>query len=152
MNSSRLRNQMGPQEMHWGWVVNCAFHQSFRLVAKAAMLSASCLAIAVASATPSRAQTTAQVPGASTLPPVQVDEPRRKPARRARNEPSQRAATAARQPAAQPAPQPPPPTPVNNPASTYDARTGTVGVYTNSTAVATKTNTPLVNIPQSITV
>ena len=33
-----------------------------------------------------------------------------------------------------------------------DARTGTVGVYSNSTSVATKTNTPLVNIPQSVTV
>jgi catecholate siderophore receptor len=34
----------------------------------------------------------------------------------------------------------------------YDARTGTVGYYSNSTSVATKTNTPLVNIPQSISV
>ena len=33
-----------------------------------------------------------------------------------------------------------------------DARTGTVGYYTNSTPVATKTNTPIVNIPQSLTV
>ena len=37
-------------------------------------------------------------------------------------------------------------------AESQDARTGTVGVYANSTSVATKTNTPLVNIPQSITV
>ena len=35
---------------------------------------------------------------------------------------------------------------------TQDARTGTVGVYANSTSVATKVNTPLVNIPQSVTV
>src|SRR5215813_13595551 len=49
-------------------------------------------------------------------------------------------------------PQAPPPTPVSNPANTQDARTGTVGVYSNSTAVATKTNTPLVNIPQSVNV
>ena len=33
-----------------------------------------------------------------------------------------------------------------------NAKTGTVGVYANSTPVATKTNTPLVNIPQSVTV
>jgi catecholate siderophore receptor len=33
-----------------------------------------------------------------------------------------------------------------------DARTGTVGVYSNSTSVATKTNTPLVDIPQSLSV
>jgi len=37
-------------------------------------------------------------------------------------------------------------------AESQDARTGTVGVYANSTSIATKTNTPLVNIPQSITV
>src|SRR5262249_46278162 len=37
-------------------------------------------------------------------------------------------------------------------AMSQDARTGTVGYYTNSTAVATKTNTPLVNIPQSLSV
>ncbi|HEY7244370.1 MAG TPA: TonB-dependent siderophore receptor [Xanthobacteraceae bacterium] len=35
---------------------------------------------------------------------------------------------------------------------TQDARTGTVGVYANSTSAATKINTPLVNIPQSLTV
>jgi catecholate siderophore receptor len=35
---------------------------------------------------------------------------------------------------------------------TQDARTGTVGVYSNSTSIATKTNTPLVNIPQSVSV
>jgi catecholate siderophore receptor len=35
---------------------------------------------------------------------------------------------------------------------TQDARTGTVGVYANSTSVATKTNTPLVNVPQSLSV
>ena len=33
-----------------------------------------------------------------------------------------------------------------------DARTGTVGAIANSTSVATRTNTPLVNIPQSINV
>ena len=37
-------------------------------------------------------------------------------------------------------------------AESQDARTGTVGVYANSTSIATKTNTPLVNIPQSVTV
>jgi catecholate siderophore receptor len=35
---------------------------------------------------------------------------------------------------------------------TQDARTGTVGIYANSTPVATKINTPLVNIPQSLSV
>ena len=36
--------------------------------------------------------------------------------------------------------------------ATYDTRTGTVGYYTNSTSVGTKTNTPLLDIPQSISV
>ncbi|MDF2114963.1 TonB-dependent siderophore receptor [Roseiarcaceae bacterium H3SJ34-1] len=40
-----------------------------------------------------------------------------------------------------------PPTPQGQ-----DAQTGTVGVYTNSTATATKTNTPILNIPQSLNV
>jgi len=35
---------------------------------------------------------------------------------------------------------------------TQEARTGTVGIYANSTSVATKSNTPLVNIPQSVSV
>ena len=35
---------------------------------------------------------------------------------------------------------------------TQDARTGTVGVFANSTSAATKINTPLVNIPQSVSV
>ena len=33
-----------------------------------------------------------------------------------------------------------------------DARTGTIGIYANSTSVATKTNTPLIDIPQSLSV
>src|ERR1700730_19287140 len=60
-------------------------------------------------------------------------------------------------------PQPPPPQPGTAdpsaaiqaawPASgTQDARTGTVGIYSNSTAVATKINTPLIDIPQSLSV
>src|SRR5215468_4313992 len=144
-------DQIAQQKMH-GWVMGAAHRSSLRLVANAALLSTSVVAIAVASATPSRAQSPSPTPGASQLPAVQVDEPQRKPPRRARSEPNTRTEATARRPAEQRAPQPPPPTPVSNPANTYDARTGTVGVYTNSTAVATKTNTPLVNIPQSINV
>ena len=43
-----------------------------------------------------------------------------------------------------------PPAPSFGP--TQEARTGTVGVYSDSTSTATKTNTRLVNIPQSVTV
>jgi catecholate siderophore receptor len=68
-----------------------------------------------------------------TLPEIQVRSKRRRTTR-----PAQSVAPA---PAA-------PPVPVD----TQDARTGTVGVYANSTSIATKTNTPLINIPQSISV
>ena len=37
-------------------------------------------------------------------------------------------------------------------ANTQEGATGTFGVYSNSTSVATKTNTPLINIPQSVDV
>jgi len=115
-------------------------------------MSASCFAIAVASATHLRAQGAPQAQsGATQLPTLQVDEPNRKP-RRARNEPGRRDAAAAQRRSAARTTQPAPPSPVSNPANTHDARTGTVGVYANSTPVATKTNTPLVNIPQSVTV
>jgi catecholate siderophore receptor len=50
------------------------------------------------------------------------------------------------------APAPPAASPPPTPPDTQDTRTGTVGVYANSTSVATKTNTPLLNIPQSVTV
>jgi catecholate siderophore receptor len=93
-------------------------------------------AFAQNAATPTSSQST-------RLPQVTVTTAKRKPPKR----------TAARRPA--PVPEAAPaaaPAPVSNPANTQDARTGTVGVYANSTAVATKTNTPLVNIPQSVSV
>src|SRR5580765_402439 len=125
-----------------------------RAIAKAALLSVSYLAIDIASDGFSHAQTTQQSPATqsapSQLPPVQIDEPTRKQ-KRQRSQPSNRAgATAARRTTT------PQPTPVAASsvwaASTYNARTGTVGIYTNSTSVATKVNTPLLNIPQSLSV
>src|SRR4051794_30004084 len=123
---------------------------SHHRITAAALLSVSYLALAVAFPLKAHAQTTA--PGASQLPPVQIDEPDRKPRRkqaeqRSRtNTPATRARRNARRPPAQPAPAAP------AAADTHDTRTGTVGVYANSTSVATKTNTPLINIPQSVSV
>jgi catecholate siderophore receptor len=77
-------------------------------------------------------------PGATALPPVSVEANKKKP-RRAAAPSRERAPAVAQQPAAKPA-------------DTHDARTGTVGYYANSTPVATKSNTPLINIPQSIDV
>lgn len=79
------------------------------------------------------------------MPPVTVTAPRRRPQPK-RAQSTRRVA---------PAPVVPTPQPQQAPAApvdTQDARTGTFGVYTNSTSVATKTNTPLINIPQSVNV
>lgn len=76
-------------------------------------------------------------PSATPLPTVNVGAPKPRLRRT-------RAAGAARAPAPAPAPA--------KPADTFEARTGTVGYYSNSTSVATKTNTPLINIPQSVNV
>jgi catecholate siderophore receptor len=78
--------------------------------------------------------------GEVKLPPVEVDAPARR----------RRAPTA--QPSRPAASRLPPPEAPPAPVDTQEARTGTVGVYSNSTSVATKVNTPLVNIPQSISV
>jgi catecholate siderophore receptor len=133
-------------------------NQRLEAVAKATLMSVSYVALAVASPTEMRAQATAQAPaaqpGASQLPAVTIDEPKRKP-RRTQGESSKRTDTAAvrrRQTPRTPPPQPPAATAAWPSANTQDARTGTVGIYTNSTSVATKSNTPLVNIPQSLTV
>src|SRR6478752_7202777 len=74
-------------------------------------------------------------PGVTNLPPVSVDisKPKKRPKRVPRTAPR----------VAAPVPRPPSAPPVE----TQATRTGTVGVYSNSTSVATKTNTPLVNIP-----
>jgi catecholate siderophore receptor len=78
-------------------------------------------------------------PGATALPPVSVDANKKKPRRAVRAAPTRGAPVVAQQPQAKPA-------------DTHDARTGTVGYYANSTSVATKSNTPLINIPQTVNV
>jgi catecholate siderophore receptor len=84
------------------------------------------------------------------LPPINVtapDAPRRAtsaPAHHAASGAPRRVSRAAHEVPAAPAPKPF--------AVPQDARTGTVGYYANSTSVATKTNTPLLDVPQSVTV
>ncbi len=94
------------------------------------------------------AQQTAQA--SPTLPPVTVTAPEQK--RRASTLPATRADNGSRKRRSQVARRPEPTTAPKAFAQTQDARTGTVGIYANSTSVATKTNTPLVNIPQSLSV
>src|SRR6516164_6656530 len=91
------------------------------------------------------------------LPAVTVEAPRRRPASSPAVQTAQVRTTLPSPP--QPtAPQPSTADPSAAiqaawPASgTQDARTGTVGVYANSTAAATKINTPLIDIPQSLSV
>jgi catecholate siderophore receptor len=124
--------------------------RSLRLIAKAVLLSVSSATLATAA----HAQTAAAAQRPQTgsqLPAIQITAPEAK--RRANSAPAQRAdrgalrrrSAAARRPEPQAAPRAAFAVP-------QDARTGTAGVYANSTSVATKTNTPLLNIPQSLTV
>jgi catecholate siderophore receptor len=93
-----------------------------------------------------------QQPNSTPLPQVTIDAPRPRPHATSTVRTSQLGVT--------PPSAPPPSTQDPNAAvqaawpvsGTQDARTGTVGVYANSTSVATKINTPLVNIPQSLSV
>ncbi|MBV8838448.1 MAG: TonB-dependent receptor plug domain-containing protein, partial [Alphaproteobacteria bacterium] len=116
--------------------------------------SITALALAVAIPGDGRAQTSPAPADPSVLPPVQIDapaeKPRRKPAQATNRGPRSAARTAQRNP--QPAATPAPTLASTTRAQTQDTATGTAGVYANSTAVATKVNTPVINIPQSVSV
>jgi catecholate siderophore receptor len=84
----------------------------------------------------------------STLPPVTVTSPDQRPRKLRTATPAPRAARSNRSALpARPAIEKKPPS-VNN----QDARTGQVGYITHSVSSATKTNTALLNVPQSVTV
>jgi catecholate siderophore receptor len=121
------------------------------LLRSAALLSVSYAALACTTAHAQTAGATQQAQAGSQLPPISVTAPEAK--RRASSAATQRAdrggARRRTQAARRPEPQAAPKAAF---AESQDARTGTVGVYANSTSVATKTNTPLLNIPQSLTV
>jgi catecholate siderophore receptor len=93
----------------------------------------------------------AQAKPDSQLPPINVTAPEAKrrsgqaPSRQADRGGPRRVTQAARKPEPVPAAAKPFSVP-------QDVRNGTVGYYTDSTGVATKTNTPLINVPQSVTV
>jgi catecholate siderophore receptor len=99
-------------------------------------------------ATTASAQTPSQ-PVQSNLPPVTVGAPesKRRPAPTVSTTTSGRRTRATRTARRPESPAQPKPF-----EETQDARTGTVGYYVNSTSVATKTNTPIINIPQSLSV
>jgi catecholate siderophore receptor len=121
---------------------------------KAALFSVSYVALGAAACVPAvHAQTAGPVrpQATSQLPQIEITAP--EPKRRANPAPVQRADRAAAQrrssQVARQTEQAPAPKPF---AVSQDARTGTVGYYADSTSVATKTNTPLINIPQSAAV
>ncbi|RTL49797.1 MAG: TonB-dependent siderophore receptor [Bradyrhizobiaceae bacterium] len=88
--------------------------------------------------------------GANTLPPVVVSPAESKPRKKPRA--SREADTRARRAAQAPARTLVSPLEAAWAGSSQTQRTGTVGYYQNSTSVATKTNTPLLDIPQSVSV
>src|SRR5262245_46441592 len=108
-------------------------------------------------AAPSPATPAQQRPNAAPLPQVTVEPPRRRPPTTSTVQTAQVSAPqpSAAQPSAPQASTADPSAAIQAawPASgTQDARTGTVGIYANSTAVATKINTPIIDIPQSLSV
>jgi catecholate siderophore receptor len=123
---------------------------SMALGLRAALFSVSYAVLGVLAVTEARAQTAPrQGQDDAPLPPIQITEPTK---RRAASAPAQRAGRAGQRRRAQAARNPAPQVAPKAFGVSQDARTGTVGVYANSTSAGTKTNTPLVNIPQSITV
>src|SRR3984957_20108245 len=129
--------------------------RTIRRISKAALFSVRVAALGgLACTTTAPAQTVGTAPtspAGSQLPPIEITSPEVK--RRANSAPAQRADRGAQkrrtQAARRPEPQAAPKAAFG---ISQDARTGTVGVYANSTSVATKTNTPLVDIPQSLSV
>jgi catecholate siderophore receptor len=115
-----------------------------------ALLTVSYLALGFAVGTTAALAQSASGPGAASLPPVTVTAPEVQ--RRANSAPAKRTSNAARSSRPQAARRQEPAAAPKPFAVSQDVRTGTVGVYANSTSVATKTNTPLINIPQSLSV
>src|SRR5690348_2495200 len=109
------------------------------------------VASSLTSATPANAQAVAAQTPNSELPPVDVQAPAES-WRVARSAPSKRADRGSQKPRPQAARQTEPAPPPKEMMQPYDVRTGTVGYYTNSTSVVTRTNTAIVNIPQSMSV
>ena len=121
-------------------------------VAKLALLTASYLALDLSIGTSAaQAQSAQAQSGGSSLPPVTITAPEAR--RRSNSSSASRTNSAVRTRRTQTARRPEtPPTEPKPFAQSQDVRTGTVGYFANSTSVATKSNTPIVNIPQSVSV
>lgn len=113
------------------------------------LCAGSVIAILAAGIAQAAAQATAEAKPNSALPPINVTASE---ARRSGGTPARNAGAGAARRRQQVARQVLPEARPKEFAPSQDAKTGTVGVYSNSTPVATKSNTPLVNIPQSLSV
>jgi catecholate siderophore receptor len=122
-----------------------------RYLVAASVVAIVAVAGSLTSATSANAQAVAAQTPNSELPPVNVQAPAES-RRAARSAPSRRADRGSQKPRPQAARQTEPAPPPKEMMQTQDARTGTVGYYSNSTSVVTRTNTPIVNIPQSMSV
>ena len=116
--------------------------------AKAALLSVSCAALGLLSGSAVRAQSS---DNQNQLPAIEVMSPKQLK-RQATSAPTVQRASRGAQRRSQAARAPEPQAAPKTFGISQEARTGTVGVYANSTSSATKTNTPLVDIPQSVAV
>jgi catecholate siderophore receptor len=120
------------------------------LVSKAALLSVSYAALGwLAGGVRAQSPGVSQV---SQLPPIQVEAPSEARRRAGTAITAQRAVRPAQRRRSQTARRPEPQAAPKTFGESQDARTATVGVYADSTSSATKTNAPLVNIPQSVSV
>jgi len=121
-----------------------------KMVRRAALASAGGAALSLGILiAPANAQQAAGQTSA-TLPAVTIDAAKPRTHKRQRSaSSSSNTRRASRRSGRTQAPQPP--VPAQN-ADTFEARTGTVGYYSNSTSAATKTNTSLLNIAQSVNV
>jgi catecholate siderophore receptor len=123
-------------------------HHFLSRMTTAALLSVSCVALGVFAA-PGKIHAQSV---SSQLPPVQVSPPEEPKRRATGTSNTQRANSSAPRRRTQTAARPQTDVQPRTFGESQDVRTGTSGVYANSTSVATKTNTPLVNIPQSVNV
>lgn len=125
--------------------------RSSGVIIRSALVSVSTVTLGVGLSTCGALAQQASGSGANTLPPVVISpsESKQKKKPQQANESNSRTRRASQAPVR---------TPVANPVAaawagnSQNQRTGTAGYYQNSTSVATKTNTPLLNIPQSINV
>jgi catecholate siderophore receptor len=121
------------------------------IASRTALLSVSYLALGLFAGF---SEVHAQSPGSSEkqLPAVEIAPPPEAKRRASATSTTQRADRSAQRRRSQAARQPQAETAPKAFGQSQDARTGTVGVYANSTSTATKTNTPLLDIPQSVNV